>query len=100
MQVGDIITLDYDEKYLLLSKVTSNKKVYFLAIGVTKDEEDIDMDDITYFEEIIENNEPFVKEVYNEELLEALSDASILKSMRDTKNIKRIINNYYETKNS
>ena len=58
------------------------------------------MDDITYFEEIIENNEPFVKEVYNEELLEALSDASILKSMRDTKNIKRIINNYYETKNS
>lgn len=100
MQVGDIITLDYDEKYLLLSKVTSNKKVYFLAIGVTKDEEDIDMDDITYFEEIIENNEPFVKEVYNEELLEALSDASILKSMRDTKNIKRIIDNYYETKNS
>lgn len=100
MQVGDIITVDYDEKYLLLSKVTSNKKVYFLAIGVTKDEEDIDMDDITYFEEIIENNEPFVKEVYNEELLEALSDASILKSMRDTKNIKRIINNYYETKNS
>ncbi len=100
MQVGDIITLDYDEKYLLLSKVTSNKKVYFLAIGVTKDEEDIDMDDITYFEEIIENNEPFVKEVYNEELLEALSDASILKTMRDSKNIKRIINNYYETKNS
>lgn len=100
MQVGDIITLDYDEKYLLLSKVTSNKKVYFLAIGVTKDEEDIDMDDITYFEEIIENNELFIKEVYNEELLEALSDASILKSMRDTKNIKRIINNYYETKNS
>ena len=100
MQVGDIITLDYDEKYLLLSKVTSNKKVYFLAIGVTKDEEDIDMDDITYFEEIIENNEPFVKEVYNEELLEALSDASILKSMRDSKNIRRIINKYYETKNS
>lgn len=100
MQVGDIITVDYDEKYLLLSKVTSNKKVYFLAIGVTKDEEDIDMDDITYFEEIIENNELFIKEVYNEELLEALSDASILKSMRDTKNIKRIINNYYETKNS
>lgn len=100
MQVGDIITLDYDEKYLLLSKVTSNKKVYFLAIGVTKDEEDIDMDDITYFEEIIENNEPFVKEVYNEELLEALSDASILKTIRDSKNIKRIINNYYETKNS
>ena len=100
MQVGDIITLDYDEKYLLLSKVTSNKKVYFLAIGVTKDEEDIDMDDITYFEEIIENNEPFVKEVYNEELLEALSDASILKTMRYSKNIKRIINNYYETKNS
>lgn len=100
MQVGDIITLDYDEKYLLLSKITSNKKVYFLAIGVTKDEKDIDMDDITYFEEIIENNELFIKEVYNEELLEALSDASILKSMRDTKNIKRIINNYYETKNS
>ncbi len=100
MQVGDIITLDYDEKYLLLSKVTSNKKVYFLAIGVTKDEEDIDMDDITYFEEIIENNELFIKEVYNEELLEALSDASILKTMRDSKNIKRIINNYYETKNS
>ena len=66
MQVGDIITVDYDEKYLLLSKVTSNKKVYFLAIGVTKDEEDIDMDDITYFEEIIENNELFIKEVYNE----------------------------------
>ena len=100
MQVGDIITVDYDEKYLLLSKVTSNKKVYFLAIGVTKDEEDIDMDDITYFEEIIENNELFIKEVYNEELLEALSDASILKTMRDSKNIKRIINNYYETKNS
>ena len=100
MQVGDIITLDYDEKYLLLSKITSNKKVYFLAIGVTKDEKDIDMDDITYFEEIIENNELFIKEVYNEELLEALSDASILKSMRDTKNIKRIINNYYETKKS
>ena len=100
MQVGDIITLDYDEKYLLLSKVTSNKKVYFLAIGVTKDEEDIDMDDITYFEEIIENNELFIKEVYNEELLEALSDASILKSMRDSKNIRRIINKYYETKNS
>ena len=61
MQTGDILTLDYNEKYLLLNKVNSNNKNYFLAVGVTQDEKDIDMDDITFFEEILENNEVYVQ---------------------------------------
>ena len=66
MQIGDLLTLDFNEKYLLLNKVVLNKKNYYLAIGVTQDEKKVDMDDITFFEEIIEDNEIFVKEVFNE----------------------------------
>ena len=98
MQTGDILTLDYNEKYLLLNKVNSNNKNYFLAVGVTQDEKDIDMDDITFFEEILENNEVFVQEVYNEELLDTLSDASMLISNNEAKKMEKILENYYKNK--
>ncbi len=98
MQTGDILTLDYNEKYLLLNKVNSNNKNYFLAVGVTQDEKDIDMDDITFFEEILENNEIFVQEVYNEELLDTLSDASMLISNNEAKKMEKILENYYKNK--
>ena len=96
MQIGDILTLDYNEKYLLLNKISSNNKNYFLAIGVSDDEEDVDMDDITFFEEIEDKDGMFVKEVYNEELLDKLSDASMLSSVNEVKKIERILEDYYK----
>ena len=96
MQIGDILTLDYNEKYLLLNKVNSNNKNYYLAIGVSEDEEDIDMDDITFFEEIEDKEGIFVKEVYNEELLDKLSDASMLLTVNETKKLEKILEEYYQ----
>lgn len=96
MQIGDILTLDYNEKYLLLNKVNSNKKNYFLAVGVSEDEQDVDMDDITFFEEVKENNEIYVKEVYNKELLDTLSDASMLKTKKEVDEIEKILEEYYK----
>ena len=95
MQVGDILTLDYDEKYLLINKVEYEGKNYHLAIGVTPDESDIDLDDITFFEEIKEKEETYVKEVFNEELLEKLSESSLFKTMKETKEIEKLLEEYY-----
>ncbi len=98
MQIGDLLTLDFNEKYLLLNKVVLNKKNYYLAIGVTQDEKKVDMDDITFFEEIIEDNEIFVKEVFNEKLLEELSDKTMLENYKESKKIEKILKEYYGIK--
>ena len=74
MQVGDILTLDYSDKYLLLNIINSNNKNYYLAIGVNDEETDIDIDDITFFEEIRENNEFYVEEVLNPKIIDVLTD--------------------------
>lgn len=95
MQVGDILTLDYDEKYLLINKVEYEGKNYHLAIGVTPDESDIDLDDITFFEEIKEKEETYVKEVFNEELLDKLAESSLFKTMKETKEIEKLLEEYY-----
>ncbi len=100
MQIGDLLTLDFNEKYLLLNKVVLNKKNYYLAIGVTQDEKKVDMDDITFFEEIIEDNEIFVKEVFNEKLLEELSDKTMLENYKESKKIEKILKEYYGIKNN
>ena len=100
MQIGDLLTLDFNEKYLLLNKVVLNKKNYYLAIGVTQEEKKVDMDDITFFEEIIEDNEIFVKEVFNEKLLEELSDKTMLENYKESKKIEKILKEYYGIKNN
>ena len=58
------------------------------------------MDDITFFEEIIEDNEIFVKEVFNEKLLEELSDKTMLENYKESKKIEKILKEYYGIKNN
>lgn len=98
MQIGDILTLDFNEKYLLLNKVKTNKKNYFLAIGVNESETDVDYEDVTFFEEIKEKDNTYVKEVHSEELLDKLADASMLSSLNETKKIERILEEYFKEK--
>ena len=98
MQIGDILTLEFNEKYLLINKVNYEKKDYFLAIGVSEKEDDLDLDDIAFFEIIEENDEKFVKEVLNQELLDKLADASMLSTMSETKKVEKILEEYYNNK--
>ena len=96
MQVGDILTLDYSDKYLLLNIINSNNKNYYLAIGVNDEETDIDIDDITFFEEIRENNEYYVEEVLNPKIIDVLTDASMIQTVQKSKEYQKILEEYYK----
>ena len=53
MSIGDILTLDYNDKCLVVDKVLYNQENYCLTIGVNKEETDIDINDIKFYKEII-----------------------------------------------
>ena len=95
MQVGDILTLDYSDKYLLLNIINSNNKNYYLAVGVNQEETDIDLEDITFFEEIKENNDLYVEEVLNPKIIDILTDASMIQSQKAAKEYQKILEEYY-----
>lgn len=100
IDTGYVVTLDEDEKYLLLNKIQKKGKNYYLAIGV-KEDDTVDKDDIAYFEEIKENDETYLEEVVDEKFLDELSDTSIINSIKEIKNIKKILEDYYkQDKNS
>ena len=98
MQIGDILTLDYSDKYLLLNIINSNNKNYYLAIGVNNEETDINPEDITFFEEIKENDEYYVEEVVNQNLIDSLIDAGLLKNAKALEKYQKVFEDYYNNK--
>lgn len=95
MTIGDILTLDYSDKYLLLDKIVANNEDYFLAIGVNKDETDINPDDISYFKEVDEDGATYVEEVTDPSILEELFDATDKHNLKKLDEIETALEDYY-----
>ena len=70
MEKDTIITLDDNTKYALLDKVTKNKKKYFFAIKLDKDDNPTTNYEIFELEEI--NNDSFMNLLEENELKESL----------------------------
>ena len=96
MQAGDILTLDYSDKYLLLNIIKSNNKNYYLAVGVNNDESDLDLDQIIFFEEILENNEVYVSEIVSPKMIDMLSQAALIQNNKRFDEYRKLLNEYYE----
>ena len=99
MTVGDILTLDYKDKILIADKITSNKTNYYLGIGVNEEETDINVDDITFYREVVENGEYFLEEVENQSLLEELLDQTNLNNIKKLDDLEQVLENYYKENN-
>ena len=96
MQAGDILTLDYKEKYLLLNIIKSNNKNYYLTVGVNDDESDLDIDQIIFFEEILENDDVYLEEIISPKMIDMLSQAALIQNSKRFNEYKKILNEYYE----
>lgn len=70
--INHILTLDNNEKYMILNQAIYQKKNYFLAVKVTDDEEDV-LDEIRLLEEIDINGEKAVAVVQDEKVIELLT---------------------------
>lgn len=70
--INHILTLDNDEKYMILNQAIYQKKNYFLAVKVTEDEEDV-LDEIKLLEEVDVNGEKAVVIVQDERIIELLT---------------------------
>ena len=96
MQAGDILTLDYSDKYLLLNIIKSNNKNYYLAVGVNNDESDLNLDQIIFFEEILDNNEVYVEEILNPKMIDILSQAALIQNSKRFDEYQKLLDEYYE----
>lgn len=70
--INSIITLDNDEKYIILNQALYQGKNYFLAAKVTPDEEEI-KEEFSLIEEIEINGEKAVSLVKDEKIIELLA---------------------------
>ena len=96
MQAGDILTLDYKEKYLLLNTIKSNNKNYYLAVGVNDDESDLDIDQIIFFEETMDKDDIYLEEIISPKMIDMLSQAALIQNSKRFNEYKKILNEYYE----
>lgn len=96
MQAGDILTLDYKEKYLLLNTIKSNNKNYYLAVGVNDDESDLDIDQIIFFEETMDKDDIYLEEIVSPKMIDMLSQAALIQNSKRFNEYKKILNEYYE----
>ena len=69
MEIDELITLDDNKQYVLLSKAEKDGKNYFLAAEIINDQPS---ENYEIFEEINENNEISVEVVDNQELIDEL----------------------------
>lgn len=81
MSVNDVIILDNDEKYTLISEINYENSRYFLAMPVEEDDK-INENKLYYFKEVCEDNEYFVDLVEDENLITILS-TKLKDSMQD-----------------
>lgn len=70
--INHIITLDNNEKYMIVNQAIYQKKNYFLAVKVTEDEEDV-LNEIKLLEETDVNGEKAVIIVQDEKIIELLT---------------------------
>lgn len=96
MEVGDILTLDYKEKYLLLNIIKSNNKNYYLTVPVNEDESDLDIENIIFFQEIMENDDVYLEEVLSQKMIDVLSEAALIQNSKRFDEYKKLLDEYYE----
>ena len=97
MSIGDILTLDYNDKCLVVDKVLYNQENYCLTIGVNKEETDIDINDIKFYKEIDENGNYFLEEVVDKDLLDELIDKDEINNLNKLDNLQRVLEDYYKS---
>ena len=83
MNVDEIITLDDNKEYILLSKTVHNNDKYFLAVEAVKDKP---TNNYVIFKEINENGEFFVEEIVDKTLIDTLVD--IFEQLYDEEDIE------------
>lgn len=70
--INSIITLDNDEKYMVLNQGIYQKKNYFFVVKVTPDEEDV-LDEFRLLEEIDVDGNKAVINVTDDKTIEILT---------------------------
>lgn len=70
--INNILTLDNDEKYIVLNQALYQNKNYFLVAKVTDDEEDV-LDEFKLLEEIEINGEKALQLVNDKKVIELLT---------------------------
>ncbi len=97
LAIGDIITLDYKDKYLLLDKLTANNSTYYFSVGLNEEENDIKEDDVVFQKEIIENNNHYLEVVEDADLIEQLYDAFEESQYNRAITMEKIIEDYFKS---
>lgn len=70
--INSIITLDNDEKYMVLNQAIYQNKNYYFVVKVTADEEDV-LEEFKLLEEVEVNGEKAVQLVTDEKTIELLT---------------------------
>lgn len=70
--INSILTLDNNEKYIVLNQAVYQNKNYFLVAGVTEDEEDV-LDEFRLLEETDLNGERALQLVTDEKIIGLLT---------------------------
>jgi len=70
--INNILTLDNDEKYMVLNQALYQNKNYFLVAKVTDDEEDV-LEEFKLLEETEVNGEKALQLVKDEKIIELLT---------------------------
>lgn len=70
IEVGNIVTLENNQEYLILEELTENEHKYVYSVRVLEDE--TPTDEYLIFESIIRDNDEFLKPVNDKELYDNL----------------------------
>ena len=70
MSIEDIITLEDNKEYLILDIIEFNKEKYMYCVGIDKDE--IPTSEYIYLKSIEENDEFYIEEVQDENVLKTI----------------------------
>lgn len=80
MDINTIVTLEDNQKYLIIKEVFYEENKYFLTTIITKEVISLN-DKVKFFVSKEENNQTFLKEIEDEELLSKL--VNITKNILD-----------------
>lgn len=96
IEVGNIVTLENNQEYLILESLTKEDKKYVYSVGVLPDE--TPTDEYLIFEAIINGEDEFLKPVNNKELYDELIEE--FKDIVADKIISADIEEFYNTDES
>lgn len=87
----EIITLDDNKDYYVAEKILYNDKTYYFAVGVDEND-DADFEDIAYFEEVIENEDVYIEDVNDENIIkEILKEVALKNPVEETPELLQLI---------